>query len=355
VILPTQDWYVVAFYAMFWPIRINGCVRRGRQPLLRGREWFFDVRVRDGFYDGPGRTILRQYWLRMMIPFAFDVPWAIWIFHTGNRTQLSYLILVVCAVIHVNHLLSKGIAERQAARYAVAESTRPAARMALSLAPRRLRDYTSASFEWTLGAIAAASVAWLTWYYVTSPLHPSARVVFAMPLVALYTQVGLLIVKRAVIGWPSPVPLDQADAFMRAAEERRRYLVKLWDWSRASSVLSMLVWPMFVTAPKPEADRLMTVWLAACLVAGIVATPLIEIKRRQIARLASRTRPVPLPDLSGAGGATWPVCYEPSGPALLLRSAQGYSLNLGNSVAKYSAAYVVGFAVLLFVLTRMAP
>ncbi len=56
-----QDWFVVVFYAMFWPIRINGCVRRGRQPLLRGRDWFFDVRVEDGFYDGAGRTILRQY------------------------------------------------------------------------------------------------------------------------------------------------------------------------------------------------------------------------------------------------------------------------------------------------------
>ena len=76
-LLATQDWYIVAFYAMFWPIRINGCVRRGRQPLLRGHDWFFNVRVQEGFYEGPGRAILRRYWLRMLIPFALDIPWAI--------------------------------------------------------------------------------------------------------------------------------------------------------------------------------------------------------------------------------------------------------------------------------------
>jgi multisubunit Na+/H+ antiporter MnhB subunit len=39
----------------------------------------------------------------------------------------------------------------------------------------------------------------------------------------------------------------------------------------------------------------------------------------------------------------------------MLKSARGYSLNIGNSIAKFSAAYVVGFAVLMFVLTHMAP
>jgi hypothetical protein len=355
VTIPTHDWFVIVMYAMFWPVRINGCVRRGRQPLLRGHEWFFDVRVPEGFYGGPGRRLLRQYWLRMMIPFAVDVPWAIWIFASGRLFQLNILILVVAAMIHVNHLWSKRLAERQAQPYAVPESTRPAARVALSLTPRRLRDYTSPTFEWTLAAVAFASVAWLTGYYLTSASHPSARVVFAMPLVTLYFQAGFLIVKRAVLGWPAPVPQDQAEAFMTAAEERRRYYVKFWDWSRAASVVSMLVWPLVIIAPEPVANRLVTGWLALCVVLGIVATVLVEIKRKQIETLASRTRPVPLPDLLGLDGASWPVCYEPSAPALMLRSANGYSLNLGNSIALYTAAYLVGFALLIIVLTHMTP
>jgi hypothetical protein len=355
VTLAPQDWFIVVFYAIFWPIRINGCVRRGRQPLLRGRDWFFNVRVRDGFYDDPGKTILRQYWLRMLIPFAVDVPWAIWIFETGKLYQLNLQILVVAALIHLNHLVSKGIAERQARAYAVPESTRPAERVALSLAPRRLRDYTNPRFEGALALVSIASLGWLTRYYLTSPLHPSARLVFGVPLFQLYAQAGMLIVKRAAISWPSAVPQDHADEHMRAAEERRRYYVKFWDWSRAASVSTLALWPFFIALPQPTADRLTTAWLATWLVASVIATVLVEIKRKQIANLTVLAAPVPMPDLRAADGPAWPVCYQPSAPALMLKSARGYSLNIGNSIAKFSAAYVVGFAVLMFVLTHMAP
>ena len=98
-------------------------------------ELSIDVRVQDGFYDGPGRRILRQYWLRMMIPFAPDIPCAIWIFKPGAIYQLNFLVLALSVLIHINHVLSVQIAKRQAQPYAVAESTRPAARP--DHAPRR--------------------------------------------------------------------------------------------------------------------------------------------------------------------------------------------------------------------------
>jgi len=354
-VLPTQDWYIVTFYAMFWPIRINGCLRRGRQPLLRGRDWFFNVRVRDGFYEGPGRAILRQYWLRMLIPFALDIPWAIWAFETGKLYQLNFLVLAVAVLIHVNHLMSKAIAERQAQAYVVPESTQPAARFALSLAPRRLRDYTNPRFEGALAVVSIAALAWLTHYYFASPLHPSARLVFGVPLYMLYTQAGMLIVKRAAIGWPSPVPQDHAEEHMRAAEERRRYHVKVWDWGRAASVSSLAMWPFFIALPRQASDRLMTIWLAVWIVLGVVTTVIIEIKRKRVAHFAALATPVPLPDLLATGRPAWPVCYEPSAPALVLRSPHGYSLNFGSGLAKFTAAYVAGLVLLIVVLTQMAP
>lgn len=354
-VLPTPDWYIVTFYAMFWPIRINGCLRRGRQPLLRGRDWFFDVRVQDGFYEGPGRAILRRYWLRTLTPFAFDIPWAIWAFETGKLYQLNFLILVVAGLIHLNHVLSKAIAERQAQAYVVPESTQPAARVALSLAPRRLRDYTNPRFERALALVSIAAIAWLTRYYFVSPLHPSARLVFAVPLFLLYTHAGMLIVKRAAIGWPSPVPQVRAEEHMRAAEERRRYHVKVWDWGRAASVSSLAMWPFFIALPRAASDRLMNVWLAIWMVLGAITTVIIEIKRKQVASFTALATPVPLPDLLATGRPAWPVCYEPSAPALVLRSAHGNSLNFGSGLAKFTAAYVVGFVLLMFALTHMAP
>src|ERR1700722_16213812 len=109
--------FIVIFYVFFWIVRINGCVRRGRQPLLRGPEWFFNVPVEAGFYTGAGRKILHRYWMRMLIPFAFDIPIAIAIFLSGRLSLLNWLIVGLAALIHINHLFSVDLAERQARRF----------------------------------------------------------------------------------------------------------------------------------------------------------------------------------------------------------------------------------------------
>src|SRR5579863_3256862 len=133
--MDANNLYFVIFYIFFWVIRINGCVRRGRQPLLRGPEWFFNVRVQPDFYRGAGRKILHRYWMRMFIPFAFDVPLAIPIFLSGRFALLSWLILGLCALIHINHSFSADLAERQARPFAVPETEQPVASVALSLTP----------------------------------------------------------------------------------------------------------------------------------------------------------------------------------------------------------------------------
>src|SRR6266699_1165303 len=131
------DLYIVAFYVLFQAVRINGCIRRGRQPLLRGPNWFFDVPVQPGFYSGAGRKILHRYWMRMLIPFAVDVPIAIAIFASGHLALLNLLILGLCALIHIHHALSVDLARRQARRFAAPDAGEPL--IALSLMPRHLR------------------------------------------------------------------------------------------------------------------------------------------------------------------------------------------------------------------------
>jgi hypothetical protein len=97
------------------------------------------------------------------------------------------------------------------------------------------------------------------------------------------------------------------------------------------------------------------VWLTAWMVIGLAGTVWVEIKRKQLVRLALRARPVRLPDfLHASEMARWPVCYQPEAPMLMLKGARGYSLNLANRLAQFSAAYLAGFAVLILVL-RMTP
>jgi hypothetical protein len=122
--------YAIVIYIFFWAVRINGCIRRGLQPMRRGRDWFFDVHVQPDFYTGAGKKILHRYWMRMFIPFAFDIPVAIAIFLSDRLEDLNWLILGLAALIHINHSHSVDLAERLARPFAVPEAEQPVAAMA---------------------------------------------------------------------------------------------------------------------------------------------------------------------------------------------------------------------------------
>jgi hypothetical protein len=351
--MDANNLYFVLFYIFFWVVRINGCVRRGRQPLLRGPEWFFNVRVQPDFYRGPGRKILRRYWMRMFIPLAFDVPLAIAIFLSGRFPLLSWLILGLCALIHINHSFSVDLAERQARPFAILEAEQPVASVALSLTPRRLRDYTNRNVEFALALSSLAAFAWLVRYYFAMPEHHNLRLVFGVPAFLLYVQLGILFIKRVVVAWRTPVPQAQAAEHMEAREETRKYYLRVCDWNRAVASAGILFWPIKISASPAGLSHLLSIWFAVWLVIGVVVTIWVEIKRKQLVTLALRARPVKLPDfLHQSEIAKWPVCYQPSAPMLMLKGARGYSLNLANQLTHLGAAYLIGL-VALFVLLPM--
>jgi hypothetical protein len=338
---------LIILYIFFWVVRINGCFRRGRQPLLRGPEWFFDVHVQPGFYTGAGKKILHRYWVRMFIPFAFDIPFAIAIFHSGRLQLLPWLVLGLAALIHINHSFSVDLAERQARPFAVPEAEQPVAAVALSMKPRRLRDYTNPKLEWALALCSAFAFAWLIRYYLASPAHHDLRRVFWIPVYFLYMQMGILFAKLVVVAWRSPIPQAQAAEHMEAREETRRYYVRMCDWNRICVVAGALFWPVPISASPANFERLSGIWFAIWMVFGVVGTIWVEIKRKQLVKLALRARPVKLPDfLHQSELAKWPLCYQPSVPMLVLKGARGYSLNLANTLTHLGAAYVAGFIAL---------
>jgi hypothetical protein len=304
---------VVLFYALFWAIRINGCIRRGRQPVLRGPEWFFNVHVQPGFYDGPGKRLLRWYWMRMMIPFAFDIPIAIWIFASGRLALLAWLIIGLCAVIHANHLISVDLAERQARPFAAPDAEPPVASITLSLTPRRLRDYSNLKIELVLIVTTVCAL-------VFAHDH---RAGWKAAAFLIYMHLGFVYAKCAIVAWRT----DHTEAH----EARRRYYLASCDWYRALLTAQLVA----------------KVDIVAWLVITVVGTVIVEIKRKQLARLSARAKPVTLPDLLGQSEiARWPVCYQPSAPLLMLKGARGYSINLANTFALIGIAYVTGFVVL---------
>ena len=339
--------YLVIFYIMFWAVRINGCVRRGRQPLLRGPDWFFNVPVQPDFYTGAGRKILHRYWMRMLIPFAIDIPIAIAIFLSGHLKLLNLLILGLCALIHINHAFSVDLAERQARARAVPEAEQPVASMVLSLTPRRLRDYANRKVEWVLALSVVFAFAWLVRYYFAAPEHHNPRLVFGVPALLLYLEAGMLFVKRVIVAWRAAVPQAQAAEHMATREETRKYYLRACDWCRAAATAGILFWPIKMMASPAGFNRLFDIWFATWIGIGIVATVWVEIRRKHLVTMALRARPVKLPDfLHQSEIARWPVCYQPSAPMLMLKGARGYSLNLANRLTYFGAAYVAGLVAL---------
>lgn len=345
--------YLVAFYILFWAVRINGCVRRGRQPLLRGPEWFFNVHVQPGFYTGAGRKLLHRYWMRMLIPFAVDIPFAVAIFFSGRLLLLNWLILALCVLIHINHSFSVDLAERQARPFAMPEAEQPVVSVALSLKPRRLRDYTNRKLEWALALSNLVAFAWLARFYFVAPEHHTLRLVFGVPVFMLYMQIGFLFVKRVVVAWRAPAPQIQAAEHLEAREGTRRYYLRLCDWYRAVASAAILFWPIEISLSPAVLSRFFSIWFVVWLAIGVVGTVWVEIRRKQLVKLALRAHPVKLPDfLRQSEIARWPVCYQPSAPMLMLKGAHGYSLNLGNTLTYFGAAYLAGWVVLFALLPK---
>jgi hypothetical protein len=345
--------FLAIFYIFFWVVRIRGCIRRGRQPLLRGPEWFFNVHVQPDFYTGAGKKILHRYWMRMLIPFVLDIPITMAIFLPRYLEYAPWLLIAQAVWIHVNHVYSVDKAEREARPNAVAEAEQPVASVASSLTPRRLRDYTNPRVEWALALANIVALAWLLRYYLADPQHQNWRVVFGIPVFYLYVQVGMLFVKRVALAWRTPVPQAQAADYMEAREETRKYYLQMCDWFRAAAAAGILFWAIVIRTSPAGFDRLMRIWFAVWFLISVVGTVLVEIKRQQLVKVSLRARPVKMPDLLQQSEiARWPLCYQPSAPMLILKGARGYSMNLANTLAHLGAAYLAGLA-MLFALLRM--
>jgi hypothetical protein len=323
----------VLWYILFWLVRLNGCIRRGRQPLLRGAGWFFSVPVSPGFYSGAGRTLLHHFWLRMLVPFAIDIPIAILIWQSGRLVLLNWLIIGLVPLIHLHHAYSVALAERQARSLGGEAADEPVASLASSLETRRACDYANPVLEWALALSTAAALAW-AWYH-------GPHALLGVPARLLYLQFGLLLVKRVIVAWPAPAPVADAAEHLAVREAARRLYLRVCDWGRVETAVALLYAVVHPGQPS-------SLWFAGWLAIGVAGTVWLEIERKRLVVRALRTRPVRLPDLMPDSGIIrWPICYQPSAPVLIVKGAHGYSLNLAHRLAHVSAAYLVGFAVVL--------
>lgn len=331
-------------------VRVRGCFRRWRQPLLRGPGWFFNIQVQPDFYNGAGRAILERYRLRMLLPVAVEVLLAIAIFISGRLLYLSFLLLGISAAIHINHFFSVDRAERQARKFAESEAERPVCAMLLSLTPRRLSDYSD---PWTEGFIVLASMAafaWLLRHYLHSAGALSLRVAFGMPVLLLYQQLGFLFVKYGIVAWRTPIPQAQAEEHLRAREEARKLYLKVCDWGRILITVEMVLFAAVLTLAPALRMKVITGYWVTLLAATLLLTIWHEKGRLAVVKANLRAQPMKLPEFAHAEGSGRLLCYQPATPMLLIKGSHGYALNLANRLTQLGAAYLAGLIALFAIL-----
>ncbi len=344
---------LIALFVLNGAARVRGCLRRWRQPLLRGPEWFFNVHVQADYYRGAGRRILHGYWLRMLAPVAVELSLAAAIFASGHLVYLAWLVIAASIAIHVNHLFNVDGAERKARQFAVPEDEQPVASVVLSLKPRRLRDYLNPKTERFIVLASAGTVAWLVRYYLQSPRHPGVRAVFGVPALMLYWQVGLLLVEYGIVCWRAPIPQAHAEEHLQAREEARRLYLRVCDWLRIFITANLMLWPVLLSSSPTTRERVLTFSWIITLAITVVMGVWQEMERRRVLKAVLRALPARMPDFLHADDSRGLVCYQPGAPMLLIRGARGISLNLANKLMHLGAAYVAGL-IALFALLRIS-
>lgn len=332
--------------------RIPRILERWKAPLLRGPEWFFNVAVTADFWKGPGAAILRNYRWHLFTPWAVELPVCGAILAAGlNRWYIAAVIFVVTLLTRVNYYVTRKSAEDRARLVTGAVSNERPVTVALSLEPRTLRQYTNWWIEASILLAMGGPVAWLALRYGTTPDHHVLRGVFIATVLAIYLQIGLLMMKRAFVRARVVAPAEDAEQYLAWRDSLRRLSTAICDYIRVGWALIPLG-VMLMAFNQPWQGS--TAQKASAI--GIAVLTLIAVwyewkKRLEYLAVARRTKPanfLVLPDVPDAGK----FVFRPSLPVLLLSSPGGYALNLASAPAKVAGIYVAGFAALLILLTR---
>jgi len=343
----TQTWINVAIYIGVIIARFPRIKERWVAPLLRGPDWFFDVAVPPDFLKGPGAALLRNYRWRLLIPWEIEGVslLALWAASRFNSLSITVVILVITLFTRFNYCAARIATENRARAFERPEAMQPATNVALSLEPRTLWNYTNWWVEAAIALLFAAAAVWMAFYPTAVPLVPRKFIGFL--IVSLYIQVGLLLVKMGVVHSSSAAPADNREQYLAWRESLRRFATRMCDMMRFMFALNPLLVLCLITGGSARS--------AAAIGVGILFIALLiyecrsRLKHLEVAR---RTRPAKFPLLPAARNARGLLGFWPSLPVLLLRTANGYALNLAAAPVGIAGLYFAGFAALWVWLAR---
>jgi hypothetical protein len=344
----TEFQQVVGIYIVIVVLRIPRVKERWIAPLMRGPEWFFDVAVAPDFLKGPGAALLRYYRWRLFIPWAIEgaILGALCLTGRSNAVNILLLITGIALSTRFNYYAARIATENKTRQFERPDAQQPASNVVLSLEPRTLPSYTKWWVEAGIALALGAAAVWLA--YLPPSVAPSVRPrIINFLIVNVYIQAGLLLIKRGLIRSSGAAPADNVEQYLAWRESLRRFTTLTCDLTRFLITLQPLMVLAFVTGGSARLIAL-PVFFAVSL-AGFGVGLWIRLAHLKVAR---RTKPAKFPLLPAAQQARGVVGFWPSLPILLLRTANGYALNLASSPVQIAGLYFAGFAGLLVWLAR---
>jgi hypothetical protein len=336
-----KPWINLAFYIFVIIARFPRIKERWVAPLLRGPDWFFDAALPPDFWKGAGTALLRNYRWRLFIPWGIEgaVLLTLWTASRLNGLSIALLILVIALYTRFNYYAARMVAENRARAFEPPDAIQTATNVALSLEPRTLWNYTNWWVEAAIALLFGAAALWMAFYPATDPLVPRKFIGFL--IVSIYIQVGLLLVKLGIVRSSSIAPADNVEQYLAWRDSLRRFAIRMCDLSRVMFALYPLLLLSVITGG--------SVRLAAAIAFGILFIAVLiyewqtRLKHLEVAR---RTKPARFPLLPAARNVRGLLGFWPSLPVLLLRTANGYALNLAAAPVRIAGVYFAGLACL---------
>jgi hypothetical protein len=326
-------------------VRLPRMVERWKAPLLRGPGWFFSVEAPPDFLAGSGARILHRYRWRLFLPWAVELPIAAALLAIHQSGYIAMLLAIISLFTRLNYYLARAAAERQARSFELSAASQPVSTVCLSLEPRSLRDYTNPWMEAAIAIFIGLTFAWLGYRYASLREWHAIRKPFAMTLIYVYIQAGILLIKRGIVRARYVAPAENAAQHLAWRDSLRRLSAALCDYERLVLAAGPLGIFVLFTAQWGK-DATQTAILLYSIALAAIPIPFVWRRRLQYLEVARRTRPAKLFTLPDVPHSLPMLCFQPDLPPLLLSTPNGYALNLASVAVRAAGFYFAGFAVL---------
>ena len=154
------------------------------------------------------------------------------------------------------------------------------------------------------------------------------------PLVILYLQIGLLLLKKAGVDWRSAAPQENSEIYLEVRERRRKLLLFACDFYRGAAGFVMIKQAaMQLTHNEGVRWALQYLYLAGsivCVCFAVVKTnELYAMYRKTKPTLSKRRLAVPDPDGFVAGGFLY---FDSDNPAIFVQGPRTVAINAETTV-----------------------